>query len=235
MDMENLNGGKKYEVRSNSNGSFDITDRTSAITRYSIDSSGNHNFTGSSIINGDLSITGTTTGITQSMIPGLESALNSKQSTISLEDGIQNFIYPQGPLYFQTVYPPVGFMGMNVQRTGLFLNMTNLYTKAEVDNLTKPLICGEIRPQTPSSNFSVGRIGFSFARTTTATAGQYTITFASPLPNANYVVHFTNIAVGQFYYWVMQIITKTNQGFTLECKRTDQSWQDNPFSFVIFN
>ncbi len=37
-------GGKLYELRSRNNGSFDITDRTSLITRYSIDTNGNHVF-----------------------------------------------------------------------------------------------------------------------------------------------------------------------------------------------
>ena len=146
---------KKFELRSNSNGSFDITDRTGSAERYSIDSSGNHNFTG----------------------------------------------------------PSMRFNGMDI---------------------FKPLVCGEIRQQTPSSNFSVGRVGFSFARTTTATAGQYTITFASPLPNTHHVPLITNIGVSRYYFWVVNIINKTNQCFSMECKKaSDQSWQDNPFTFAI--
>jgi hypothetical protein len=37
-------GGKLYEMRSNSTGAFDITDRTGGVTRYSIDTTGNHIF-----------------------------------------------------------------------------------------------------------------------------------------------------------------------------------------------
>ena len=44
-----ISGGKNYETRSNSNGSFDITDRSAGATRYSIDTSGNHSFTGASV------------------------------------------------------------------------------------------------------------------------------------------------------------------------------------------
>jgi len=50
MEIDNINGsGKKYELRSNNNGSFDITDRTGSATRYSIDANGNHSFTGTSM------------------------------------------------------------------------------------------------------------------------------------------------------------------------------------------
>jgi len=37
-------GGKLYEIRSSSTGQFDITDRTGGVTRYAIDTNGNHTF-----------------------------------------------------------------------------------------------------------------------------------------------------------------------------------------------
>ena len=50
IELENTaTNGKKYEVRSTNTSSFDITDRTGGATRYSIDSSGNHSFTGASV------------------------------------------------------------------------------------------------------------------------------------------------------------------------------------------
>ena len=43
IELENAaTNGKRYEVRSTSSGSFDITDRTGGATRYSIDTNGNH-------------------------------------------------------------------------------------------------------------------------------------------------------------------------------------------------
>ena len=50
IELENTaTNGKLYEVRSTNNGSFDITDRTGGATRYSIDTSGNHTFSGASL------------------------------------------------------------------------------------------------------------------------------------------------------------------------------------------
>jgi hypothetical protein len=44
--------GKTYEIRSASNGIFDITDRTDSATRFSIDSTGNFGFNGTLFGNG---------------------------------------------------------------------------------------------------------------------------------------------------------------------------------------
>jgi len=45
IELQNTDAsGKIYEIRSSSTGQFDITDRTAAITRYTIDTNGNHIF-----------------------------------------------------------------------------------------------------------------------------------------------------------------------------------------------
>ena len=163
------------------------------------------------------------------MIPGLESALNSKQSTIDLDDGIQNFIYPQGLLYFQTVSPPVGFMGLPVARTGLFLDMTNLYTKAEVDNLRKPLCAGHIDRANLNKLASIGRIDFDLNLAPAGT-GISNITLASALPNTNYLVQVslyntTAPSVG--------ITNKTTSSFTISTRLTNGSLANCELMFVV--
>ena len=67
-----------YEIRSSNSGAFNIHDRTSTTTRYSISSTGAHGITGNTTITGDLTITGTTTGITQAMILNLTDSLAAK-------------------------------------------------------------------------------------------------------------------------------------------------------------
>lgn len=48
LELQNTGGGRIYEIRSGNNGTYDVTDRTGNATRFSIDSSGNFGFNGTS-------------------------------------------------------------------------------------------------------------------------------------------------------------------------------------------
>ena len=65
--------------------------------------------------------------INQSKVAGLEDALDGKQSIISVINGIQDYLYPQDPLYYQELPTPVG--ELQLPRTQLKLNMNTIQSK----------------------------------------------------------------------------------------------------------
>ena len=97
-------------------------------------------------------------------------------------------------------------------------------------SLFKPLCAGQVAAN-GVSQLSVGRVGFTSAR---PNQGQYVITFASALPDANYVVSITNIS-GVLTSLATTITARTAQSFSMSVVRTNGTGNDMDFTFVIFN
>ena len=79
MQLQSTNtdfGCKNYELRSGAYGNFDIVDKTANLPRYSIDTNGNHNFTGNINAGGDLIVA------SKSVAIGTSSTSNAKVSIV---------------------------------------------------------------------------------------------------------------------------------------------------------
>ena len=68
------------------------------------------------------------------MVNGLTAALSGKQDTINLSNGITNYLCPQEPLKYNPGFI-TNELGVSVPITLLELDMTTIYTKAEVNDL----------------------------------------------------------------------------------------------------
>ena len=96
-------------------------------------------------------------------------------------------------------------------------------------DIFKPLCAGNL-DAVGAIQLSVGKIGFSCFR---SGDGRYEITFATPLPDANYIVSITWTS-GVLTALAATFPTKTANMFIMQCLKTNGTGQNSGFTFVVY-
>ena len=251
IELENTaTNGKKYEVRSTSSGSFDITDRTGGATRYSIDTNGNHNFTGTINAGGDLIVasnsvaigTASTTDAKVSIVGGVQNTTNN-ETALRVSGSMQyvnmqiNNTATNGKNYelrsMDTGAFEIADRTINNVRYAVDTNGNHGFWGSSMNfnnvDIFKPLCAGNL-DAAGAIQLSVGKIGFSCNKNGD---GRYEITFATPLPDANYIVSITWTS-GVLTALAATFPTKTSSMFIMQCLKTNGTGQNSGFTFVVY-